>query len=181
MHDAPTSRFGTHVQDAGVHHNPTAGPADGKWLYGHNWVCLARLARHPAWGAIALPLPSLIYIREGDVAKLAEKCSWAFHTKHELGVKSLTWFMETIRVRGLKAKVWLAVDGTYAVRPFLPPVLDLGSWWLAACARMLVCLTCLQRVLMATVSTTSAKSVWRNQPGIVRAGKRSLAIVVALK
>jgi len=37
----------------------------------------------------------------------------------------LTWFMQSIRALGVKAKVWLAVDGAYAVRPFLLPVLVL--------------------------------------------------------
>ena len=41
MDDSPTGRFGKHVEGAGVHHNPTPGPADGDWLYGHNWVRLA--------------------------------------------------------------------------------------------------------------------------------------------
>ena len=56
MDDSPTSRYGKHVEGAGVHHNPTPGPADGEWLYGHNWVALAWLATHPGWGVIALPL-----------------------------------------------------------------------------------------------------------------------------
>ena len=51
MDDSPTSRYGKHVEGAGVHHNPTPGPADGEWLYGHNWVALAWLERHPVWGA----------------------------------------------------------------------------------------------------------------------------------
>lgn len=126
MDDSPTSRYGRHVEGAGVHHNPTPGPADGKWLYGHNWVALAWLARHPAWGVIALPLRSMLYVREIDVPKLAEKYGWEFRTKHQLGVELLTWFMQTIRVLGVKAKVWLAVDGAYAVRPFLLPVLALN-------------------------------------------------------
>lgn len=41
--DSPTRRFGRCVEAANVHHNPTPGPADGPWLYGHNWVCLALL------------------------------------------------------------------------------------------------------------------------------------------
>ena len=48
MDDSPTSRYGRHLEGAGVHHNPTRGPADGEWLYGHNWVALAWLATHPA-------------------------------------------------------------------------------------------------------------------------------------
>jgi hypothetical protein len=73
MDDSPTARYGRHVEGAGVHHNPTAGPAEGEWLYGHNWVTLAWLATHPMWGAIALPLRSLLYVRKIDVPKLAEK------------------------------------------------------------------------------------------------------------
>ena len=73
MDDSPTSRYGKHVEGAGVHHNPTPGPADSEWLYGHNWVTLAWLATHPAWGVIALPLRSLLYVREIDVPELALK------------------------------------------------------------------------------------------------------------
>ena len=36
--DSPTRRYGSDVEAACVHHNPTGGPADGEWLYGHNWV-----------------------------------------------------------------------------------------------------------------------------------------------
>ncbi len=126
MDDSPTSRYGKHVEGAGVHHNPTPGPADSEWLYGHNWVTLAWLATHPAWGVIALPLRSLLYVREIDVPKLADKYEWEFRTKHQLGVELLTWFMTTLRALGVKTKVWLAVDGAYAARPFLLPVLQLG-------------------------------------------------------
>ena len=126
MDDSPTSRYGRHVEGAGVHHNPTPGPAGGEWLYGHNWVALAWLATHPVWGVIALPLRSMLYVREVDVPKLAEKYGWEFRTKHQLGVELLTWFMQSIRALGVKAKVWLAADGAYAVRPFLLPVLALG-------------------------------------------------------
>jgi len=41
-------------------------------------------------------------------------------------VELLTWFMQSIRALGVEVKVWLAVDGAYAARPFLLPVLDLG-------------------------------------------------------
>ena len=126
MDDSPTSRYGRHVEGAGVHHNPTPGPADGEWLYGHNWVALAWLESHAVWGVIALPLRSMLYVREIDVPKLAAKYDWEFRTKHQLGVELLTWFMQSIRALGLKVKVWLAVDGAYAARPFLLPVLDLG-------------------------------------------------------
>jgi hypothetical protein len=123
MDDSPTSRYGRHVEGAGVHHNPTPGPADGEWLYGHNWVALAWLARHPVWGMIAFPLRSMLYVREVDVPKLVEKYGWEFRTKHQLGVELLTWFMQSIRALGVKAKVWLAADGAYAARPFLLAVM----------------------------------------------------------
>ena len=88
--DSPTARYGKHVEGAGVHHNPTPGPAGEEWLYGHNWVTLAWLATHPAWGVIALPLRSLLYVREIDVPKLVDKYDWEFRTKHQLGVELLT-------------------------------------------------------------------------------------------
>ena len=62
--DSPTKRFGPQVQAANIHHNPTPGPADGEWLYGHNWVCLAMLLSHPLFGVIALPLLSRLYVRQ---------------------------------------------------------------------------------------------------------------------
>jgi hypothetical protein len=126
MDDSPTARYGRHVEGAGVHHNPTRGPADGEWLYGHNWVALAWLATHPLWGVIAQPLRSALYVREVDVPELAEKYGWEFRTKHQLGVELLTWFMQEVRALGVEAKVWLTVDGAYAARPFLLPVRDLG-------------------------------------------------------
>ena len=61
--DSPTKRYGPHVEGAGKHHNPTPGPAGSQFLYGHVWVCLARLLRHPRWGTIALPILSHLYIR----------------------------------------------------------------------------------------------------------------------
>lgn len=54
------------------------------------------------------------------------KRNWEFRTKHQLGVALLTWFMQSLRALDIKAKVWLAVDGAYAARPFLLPVLELG-------------------------------------------------------
>ena len=50
LDDTPTQRYGPHVQGAGVHHNPTPGPAGAPFVYGHVWVVLGLLAAHPAWG-----------------------------------------------------------------------------------------------------------------------------------
>ena len=38
--DTPTERYGPHVQGAGVHHNPTPGPAGSPYVYGHVFVVL---------------------------------------------------------------------------------------------------------------------------------------------
>jgi len=59
LDDTPTARHGRHVQGAGVHHNPTPGPAGGPFAYGHVWVVLGLLAAYPAWGVVALPLPAV--------------------------------------------------------------------------------------------------------------------------
>ena len=45
LDDSPTTHYGKHVEGAGVHHNPMPGPADGEWLYEHNWGTLAQLAQ----------------------------------------------------------------------------------------------------------------------------------------
>src|SRR6202047_1534254 len=54
--DTPTARWGPCIEGAGLHHNPNPGPAGEKFVYGHNWVTLAALAKHPQRGTIALPL-----------------------------------------------------------------------------------------------------------------------------
>jgi hypothetical protein len=50
LDDAPTQRYGPYVQVAGIHHNPTPGPAGSPQVYGHIWVLLGLLSVHPAWG-----------------------------------------------------------------------------------------------------------------------------------
>ena len=52
LDDTPTPRYGPKVQGAGIHHNPTPGPTHAKFLYGHLWVTLAWVVRHPRWGTI---------------------------------------------------------------------------------------------------------------------------------
>src|SRR6185369_1068770 len=61
--DTPTQRYGRHVQGAGVHHNPTPGPAGSPYVYGHVWVVLGLLACHPVWRLTALPLLARLYVR----------------------------------------------------------------------------------------------------------------------
>jgi hypothetical protein len=124
LDDTPTARYGPEVAGAGVHHNPTPGPAGEKFVYGHVWVALAWLARHPAWGTLALPLRALLYVRAKDVPALAKHYPWEFRSKLELGAELVRWLVSAVGHLG--RVVWLAVDGAYAKRPFLGPVLALG-------------------------------------------------------
>jgi hypothetical protein len=124
--DSPTQRYGRHVEGAGVHHDPTPGPADGEWLYGHNWVSLCLLATHPLWGVIALPLCSMLYVRAVDVPQLQEKYDWEFQTKHQLAVQLMTWFLNTLRSLGVTCKIWLVTDGAYATSKVLKPLKERG-------------------------------------------------------
>lgn len=124
LDDTPTARYGPCVQGAGRHHNPAPGPAGAKFLYGHVWVTLAALLRHPCWHTLALPLRTLLYVRAKDVPKLAKTQRWTFRTKLELGVELLRWL--TVWLGQGPPALWLAVDGGYAKRPFLRPVLQLG-------------------------------------------------------
>lgn len=75
------------MEAANVHHDPAPGPADGPWLYGHNWVCLAALLPRCLFGTIALPLLSRLYVRRVDVSELQKRHEWKFRTKHELALE----------------------------------------------------------------------------------------------
>ena len=124
--DTHTRRYGKHVEGAGVHHKPTPGPADGEWMYGHNWVSLCFLANHSLWGVIALPLRSLLYVRAIDVPAIAAKYGWEFRTKHQLAVELVSWFVTTARSIGLTCKIWLVADGAYAAHTLIEPLMKLG-------------------------------------------------------
>src|SRR4051795_4087661 len=80
LDDTPTERYGPYVQGAGIHHNPTPGPAGSPHVYGHIWVVLGLLAVHPAWGVIALPLLARMYVRGVDLPGTAPKHTPPFPT-----------------------------------------------------------------------------------------------------
>jgi hypothetical protein len=122
--DTPTARYGPKVQGAGVHHNPSPGPAGEKFVYGHIWVTLAWLVRHPAWDTLALPLRALLYVRAKDIAKLTKRSPWTFRTKLELAAELVRWLC--VWLGGVGKELRLVVDGAYAKRPFLGPVMALG-------------------------------------------------------
>jgi len=122
--DTPTARYGPCIQGAGIHHNPSPGPAGEKFVYGHVWVTLAWLAHHSLWYTLALPLHALLYVRRQDVPALAKVYPWEFQTKLQLAVDLVRWLLTWLDRSG--RTIWLAVDGAYAKRPFLKPVMALG-------------------------------------------------------
>ncbi len=117
LDDTPTKRAGPCVEGAGIHHNPTPGPAGQKFLYGHVWVTIAWVLRHPLWGAIGLPVRALLYVRRPDLAKLRRRYRIAFRTKLQLAATLVAWAARWLHYLG-KA-LWVVADGAYAKRPFL--------------------------------------------------------------
>src|SRR6201991_833711 len=124
LEDTPTKRYGPHVQGAGVHHNPTPGPAGSPYVYGHVFVVLALLVSHPAWGVVALPLLARLYIRKKDLPGIDPKHRPPFRTKLELAVELLRWAKPWLGMLGLP--VWVVADGAYAKKEFLKPAMALG-------------------------------------------------------
>jgi DDE superfamily endonuclease len=117
LDDTPTPRYGPCVEGAGIHHNPTPGPAGAPFLYGHVWVSLAVLAKHPRWGTLALPLKADLYVRRQDLPKLPVEYGWTFQTKLELAGEQLRWLKPW--VASDFEQFWVVVDGGYAKKPFL--------------------------------------------------------------
>jgi hypothetical protein len=124
LDDTPTPRYGRQVQGAGVHHNPTPGPAGGPFVYGHVWVVLGLLATHPAWGVVALPLLARLYVRQKDLAGIAPAPRPGFRTKLEMAVELMRWAVTWLGLLG--KPLWVVADGAYAKAPFLKPMRSLG-------------------------------------------------------
>lgn len=122
--DSPTKRYGPKVQGAGIHHNPTPGPADQKFLYGHIWVTISLVLRHSLWHTIGLPLVGLMYVRAKDIGKIPAKYHWEFETKLQLAAEQVLKFAELAKAAG--KIVWAVADGAYAVWPFLKPLRAAG-------------------------------------------------------
>jgi hypothetical protein len=117
LDDTPTKRYGPRVEGAGVHRNPSPGPAAHKFLYGHVWVSIAWLAHHPLWGVIGLPLRALLYVRKKDIGPLALLYGIPFRTKLEMAAELVAWAADWLRYLG--KVLWVVADGAYARRRFL--------------------------------------------------------------
>ena len=114
LDDTPSQRYGPEVEGAGLHHNPTPGPANQSFLYGHVLVTLAWAVEHPDWGTISLPVRSELYVRQKDVPPIPPERKWEFRTKIEQAVELIEWAAKLLRHKG--KSIWLAVDGGYANR-----------------------------------------------------------------
>jgi hypothetical protein len=124
LDDTPTQRYGPHVEGAGIHHNPTPGPAEQQYLYGHIWVTLAWVVRHPHWGTIGLPLRALLYVRQKQIALVHLLYGVTFQTKLEMGAELVEWAADWLRF--LDKALWVVADGAFAKRPFLRRALAAG-------------------------------------------------------
>jgi hypothetical protein len=124
LDDTPTKRYGRFVEGAGIHHNPTPGPAGQKFLYGHVWVTVAWVVRHGLWGAIGLPLRARLYVRQKQIAWVQRLYGVRFETKLEMAAELVAWLARWLGFLG--KPLWVVADGAYAKRPFLRPVLALG-------------------------------------------------------
>ena len=117
LDDTPTKRYGPKIQGAGVHHNPTPGPAGQEYLYGHVWVTLGRVVKHPRWGTITLPVRAELYVREKNLPTIPEEYAWEFRTKLEQAAELIGWLK--VWLTSKKKPIWLLMDGAYAKRPVL--------------------------------------------------------------
>jgi hypothetical protein len=124
--DSPTKRYGPKVEGAAVHHNPTPGPADQPFLYGHIWVTISLAVRHPLWGPLALPLRAMLYVREKTMAKIPKCRRWPrFATKLQLAARLVEWIVPLLKAAG--KIVWFVIDGGFTKRPFLRRVLRIAQ------------------------------------------------------
>jgi hypothetical protein len=120
--DTPSKRYGPKVEGAGVHHNPTPGPAGAKFVYGHVWVTLAWVVRHRWWGAIGLPLLARLYVRRKDIdAQLLPFLrKVTFQTKLEMAGELVAWAASWLKYLG--RPLWVVADGAYAKKVFVQAV-----------------------------------------------------------
>jgi hypothetical protein len=115
--DTPTRRYGPFVQGAVIHHNPTPGLAGSPHLYGHVFVVLALLVAPPAWGAIALPLLSRLYVRAKDLPAIDPKHRPASRTKLTMAAGLLRWARPWLDLLG--RSIWVVADRAYAKKELL--------------------------------------------------------------
>jgi len=123
--DSPTRRYGPHVEGADIHRNPTPGPSDQMYLYGHIWVTISLALRHPQWGALGLPLRAMLYVRRQTKRWIPKGRHWRFASKLALAARLVEWIVPLLKQAEKSA--WIVVDGGYTKRPFLKRSLATGA------------------------------------------------------
>ncbi|MCS7304155.1 MAG: transposase [Thermoguttaceae bacterium] len=103
------------MQGADVHRNPSPGPGEGAFCYGHCWVRLAWAWRTAHWGTVAVPLGSKLYVRKEDLEKLP--ANWPFRTKPQLGLELVLEVAQELQKKGFQ--VVIVQDGAWAHRPYI--------------------------------------------------------------
>ena len=68
-----------------------------KYLYGHIWVTLSLAVRHPCFGALALPLWAMLYVRRKTMAKIPKWRGWTFATKLILAARLVEWIAPIVK------------------------------------------------------------------------------------
>jgi hypothetical protein len=162
--DSPTKRYGPKVEGADIHRNPTPGPADQKYLYGHIWVTISLAVRHPLYGALALPLRSMLYVRQQSMAKIPKHRHWRFRTKLCLAAKLVEWIAPIVGKAG--KTLWVVVDGFYTKWPFLNRALVMGVVVVGRLRH-----DAALRGLPPKASTWSPAQIWQAQDQLGQAGR----------
>ena len=81
--------------------------------------------RHPKWGALALPLRAMLYVRQQTITTIPKNRCWQrFATKLQLAARLVEWIVPLLKHAG--KTVWIVVDGGYTKRPFLKRALKTG-------------------------------------------------------
>ena len=90
-----------------------------------NLICMATCGLRsrwrcdiPQWGALALPLRAMLYVRKKTMPCIPRKRRWPrFATKLQLAARLIEWIVPILKTAG--KTVWVVIDGGYTKRPFL--------------------------------------------------------------
>jgi hypothetical protein len=88
-------------------------------------VTLSLAVRHPCFGALALPLRAMLYVRQKTMARIPPRRGWAFATKLVLAARLVEWMAPIIKKAG--KTLWIVIDGGYVKKPFLKQALHAGA------------------------------------------------------
>jgi len=120
LDDTPTKRYGSQVEGAGHHHNPTPGKTDAKLCFGHSWVVAALVITHPLFGKVSFPIDAELYLRQKEINKLKAKYNRSFKTKMVIAVEIVKRLVP--KFKGFGKKIEIIVDGAYANESVLLPL-----------------------------------------------------------